>query len=103
MGVDCGEGLRLFDCVRDGYRAAGIGDSEVPGRFENGAAAPDIGDAKLGGQRNRGVDVADDLLTVFRLQHGPFGRGQIIQYTDESCRVLVGGTDPRGDGCIMGI
>ena len=33
----------------------------------------------------------------------PFGRGQIIQYTDESCRVLVGGTDPRGDGCIMGI
>ena len=33
----------------------------------------------------------------------PFGRGQIIQYTDESRQVLVGGTDPRGDGCIMGI
>ena len=33
----------------------------------------------------------------------PFGRGQIIRYTDESGRVLVGGTDPRGDGCIMGI
>ena len=33
----------------------------------------------------------------------PFGRGQIIRYTDESGRVLVGGTDPRGDGCIMGL
>ena len=33
----------------------------------------------------------------------PFGRGQIIRYTDESGRVLVGGPDPRGDGCIMGI
>ena len=33
----------------------------------------------------------------------PFGRGQIILYTDENRNVLVGGTDPRGDGCIMGI
>jgi hypothetical protein len=33
----------------------------------------------------------------------PFGRGQIILFADESRKVLVGGTDPRGDGCIMGI
>ena len=33
----------------------------------------------------------------------PFGRGQIILCADESRKVLVGGTDPRGDGCILGI
>ena len=31
----------------------------------------------------------------------PFGRGQIILLTDEN--TLVGGTDPRGDGCIIGL
>ncbi len=33
----------------------------------------------------------------------PFGRGQIILFADESRQVLVGGTDPRGDGSILGI
>ena len=32
----------------------------------------------------------------------PFGRGQIIMYTDETQTALVGGSDPRGDGCIIG-
>ena len=33
----------------------------------------------------------------------PFGRGQIILFADETRQVLVGGTDGRGDGCILGI
>ena len=33
----------------------------------------------------------------------PFGRGQIILFADEARQVLVGGTDGRGDGCILGI
>lgn len=32
----------------------------------------------------------------------PFGRGQIIMYTDETQTALVGGSDPRGDGSIIG-
>ena len=53
--------------------------------------------------RQKGHDIR--VMDAFSGCYGdrPFGRGQIILYTDESRTVLVGGTDPRGDGSVMGI
>ncbi len=52
--------------------------------------------------REKGHEIA--LTDAFSGGYGdrPFGRGQIILYTDEDRSVLVGGTDPRGDGCVLG-
>lgn len=65
-----------FD-MEDGFNPATLEDLEFKGHKLN------VMNAYIGGYCDR-----------------PFGRGQIIMLTDDN--VLVGGSDGRGDGCIIG-